>query len=236
MIIILKLTNISKSFNKKHMVINDLSITINEGIHCIIGKNGAGKTTLLNIVSSIMFPDVGDILVDEKSIYTHNNLRSHIFYVPIEPFFYERLSAKDNLLLICSLFEKDININDLEKVFEQVNLEKEVLNNPVHTFSSGMKQKLNFASMLLVKPYIILLDEPFNALDYETQEKFSLLLKEMKSQKRIIIFTSHISNTISTLADNLLVLKNGNITHQENIDKILDLNKWIKTMMSEEKS
>ncbi|UXV38790.1 ATP-binding cassette domain-containing protein [Staphylococcus simulans] len=230
----LRLKCLNKSFDKKHMVINNLSISIDDGIHCIIGKNGAGKTTLLNLISSLIFPDSGDIAIDEKSIYKHKNLRSNIFYVPIEPFFYERLSAKENLLLICSLFEKHIDISDIKNIFKMVNLEINVLNNPVYTFSSGMKQKLNFASMLLVKPYIILLDEPFNALDYETQEKFSLLLKEMQNQKHIIIFTSHISSTISTLAENIMVLKNGYIIHQEETAQISNMNEWIKKMIGGE--
>ncbi|HCD1823720.1 AAA family ATPase, partial [Staphylococcus aureus] len=86
------------------------------------------------------------------------------------------------------------------------------LNIPVYNFSSGMKQKLNFASMLLVDSNVLLLDEPFNALDHVAQKNFTRILKGLVSKEKIIIFTSHLPNTILELSENIYLLKDGCFT------------------------
>lgn len=230
----LVLDNINKRFKKNKKVLDSINMKFEDSkIYCIVGKNGAGKTTLLNVISSILFPDSGEIFINDKSIYKNTYLRSEIFYVPVSPFFYERLSAKDNLFLISSMFEKKVTLENIIEVFNKVDLSTEEINTPVYNFSSGMKQKLNFASMLLVKPYIILLDEPFNALDQKTQDSFTKLLKEMAIEKHIIIFTSHIANTILNLAEKILVLNNSTIELHKNVDDINDFHSWIKNVTYE---
>ncbi|MBS3496260.1 AAA family ATPase, partial [Staphylococcus aureus] len=87
----------------------------------------------------------------------------------------------------------------IEKTIKDVGLNIEDLNIPVYNFSSGMKQKLNFASMLLVDSNVLLLDEPFNALDHVAQKYFTRILKGLVSKEKIIIFTSHLPNTILEL-------------------------------------
>ncbi|EGQ2712990.1 ATP-binding cassette domain-containing protein [Staphylococcus pseudintermedius] len=215
----LTVKNIQKNFEKSTSVLKDITIDFDENsINCIVGANGAGKTTLLNIVSGLILPSNGNIFWDGKSILENVSLRNKIFYVPVAPFFYEKLSAKDNLKLISNLYGKDVNLELIIQVLEEVGLKREDLKTPVQNFSTGMKQKLNFASMLLVDVPVILLDEPFNALDSITQSRFSKILKNLVGQKKTIIFTSHLPNTILDLSDNIYFLKRGTIVEKKRRD------------------
>ncbi|HAY6535261.1 TPA: AAA family ATPase, partial [Staphylococcus aureus] len=154
----------------------------------------------------------GDVYLNSESIFENSTLKKEIFYTPVNPFFYENLSAKDNLYLICSLYNRKIDQITIEKTIKDVGLNIEDLNIPVYNFSSGMKQKLNFASMLLVDSNVLLLDEPFNALDHVAQKNFTRILKGLVSKEKIIIFTSHLPNTILELSENIYLLKDGCFT------------------------
>ncbi|GGI32570.1 ABC transporter ATP-binding protein [Staphylococcus chromogenes] len=215
----LTVKNVQKKFGKSISVLKDVTIDFDENsINCIVGANGAGKTTLLNIISGLILPSNGNIFLDDKSILKNVSLRNKIFYVPVDPFFYEKLSAKDNLEIISNLYGKNIGSELVIQTLEEVGLKREDLRTPVQNFSTGMKQKLNFASMLLVDVPVILLDEPFNALDSITQSRFSKILKDLRRKKKTIIFTSHLPSTILDLADNIYFLKKGIIVEKKRRD------------------
>lgn len=110
---------------------------------------------------------------------------------------------------ISSLYDKTISRTKILEIVLSVGLEEKDLSIMVENFSSGMKQKLNFALMLILSPPVILLDEPFNALDYNTQKTFHHILKRLKNEGHTIIFTSHLIDTILDLADHLLLLNNS---------------------------
>lgn len=233
----LVLENIQKKFGKSDSVLRDINISFDENsVNCIVGANGAGKTTLLNIISSLIFPSQGDIYLNGESILENNDLKNKIFYVPVQPFFYENLSAKDNLYLISNLYGKKVSQDSINHFFDEVGLKRNDLNRPVQSFSTGMKQKLNFASMLLVNAPVVLLDEPFNALDQFTQSIISKTLKRLVHENKIIIFTSHLPSTILELSDNIFFLKNGAIVENKKASFFSQdsLEEWLSINQSEE--
>lgn len=233
----LVLENIKKKFGKEDSVLCDVNISFDENsVNCIVGANGAGKTTLLNIISSLIFPSKGDIYLDGESILDNSDLKNKIFYVPVQPFFYENLSAKDNLYLISNLYGKKVSQASIHHFFNEVGLKKSDLSRPVQSFSTGMKQKLNFASMLLVNAPVVLLDEPFNALDQFTQSTFSKILKRLVHENKTIIFTSHLPSTILELSHNIYFLKNGTIVEKKKASFFRQdsLEEWLSSNQSEE--
>ncbi|MFW3537045.1 ABC transporter ATP-binding protein [Staphylococcus caprae] len=211
----LRISNIKKKFNKNETVLKDVNLSFSPStIHCIIGKNGAGKTTLFNLISSILLPDSGEITINGKSLKKNTYLRKSIYFVSSDPFFYENLNCKNNILLISSLYGKEVSKQNILSALSKVGLDKTDLDKKVSNFSSGMKQKLNFACMLIVGSPIVLLDEPFNAIDQVTQRNFSNIIKELSNSGSTIIFTSHIVNTIINLAEDIHVLSEGYIVDE----------------------
>ncbi|WP_251516220.1 MULTISPECIES: ATP-binding cassette domain-containing protein [Staphylococcus] len=233
----LELKDISKIFESEHDVLNNVNATFRDGtINCIVGKNGAGKTTLLNILSSIIMPTEGVIYYNNKNIIENTNLRKQIFYIAVKPFFYEKLTAQQNVELICNLYEVRVTRTEIKHTFNKVGLDDGDRKKAVNTFSSGMKQKLNFVAMLLVNAPIVLLDEPFNALDTQTQDLFLTLLKTLADHNHTIIFTSHITETIFKLAENICVLKEGQFQTIESasiFESTEQLEQWINNHIYE---
>lgn len=122
------------------MVLNNVNVKFRSGsINCIVGVNGVGKMILLNIISSILMLIKGDVYLNSESIFENSILKKEIFYILVNFFFYENLSVKDNLYLICSLYNWKIDQIIIEKIIKDVGLNIEDLNIFVYNFLSGMK-------------------------------------------------------------------------------------------------
>ena len=158
-----------KNVNKKMGGVNridNLTLNLSKGkIYAIIGPNGSGKTTLMNLITGLYRPDEGKISVFEYNpISDYKEVRRLIGYVPQETSLYPEFSARDNLRLYAALYLSDLNdiegkINELLKLVELT----ERADEPVKTYSGGMKRRLSIGRALLTDPKILLLDEPPHA-------------------------------------------------------------------------
>ena len=164
---VLKITNVSKKYEKK-LVLDKVNMTINRGdIYGFVGENGSGKTTIIRLITGLIFPLEGDIEIFGSNSKTHDILaaRKKVGAIVEAPSIYKNMSAKENLLTQASL----LNIKDLSKVEETLKLvglhhlynDKKKAGN----FSLGMRQRLGIAMCLLGDPEFIILDEPMNGLD-----------------------------------------------------------------------
>lgn len=192
---IIQLQNISKKFNEKELYKNfDLSVHKNDAI-TILGANGSGKTTLIKIISGLIAPDTGTILIHGKCI-----LQTRVFLMQKLGVFLEghrslfwKLSALENLMYFAGLkgiFNKEAKKRALE-LLEDFNLSS-AKDNAVETFSKGMQQKLALACTLINAPSILLLDEPMVNLDQETKKFLtSFLTAWVKKNDHTLIASSH---------------------------------------------
>ena len=171
----ISLQNVYKKI-KDDNVLNDFTYTFEGGkIYLIRGHNGCGKTMLLRLLCDLIKPTNGKIT---KSDYSYG--------VMIEnPSFIEHESAKSNLKFLASI-QKKIDNNEIEAYLKKVNLFN-VANKKVKSFSLGMKQRLAFCQAIMENPDVLLLDEPFNALDDENFTNMVNILKEIKNDKIIVI-------------------------------------------------
>lgn len=201
-----------------------------DNIYCILGHNGVGKTTLLNIIGGLLLPTSGEIKLHKKNVLKESNLRKDIFLISSESFFYKKLNAIENLKCISSLYGVNPDAKYIIKLCSHLDLTKEQTLQKIETYSSGMIQKLNFVLLKILKPKVILLDEPFNALDIKSQNILFNLLKEFHKRKHLIIFTTHFSNTVINLASKIVVLKNGEIhatKHINDVSNEKELEQWM---------
>ncbi len=224
--------NIQKKFGKDpNYVLKGIDYSFyNNEIYCILGHNGVGKTTLLNILGGLLIPDSGLIKLFNKNILNNTELRKHIFLITSDSFFYKKLNAIENLKCICSLYNIFPEDKVIEKACIEVNLTENQIKKRIETYSSGMIQKLNFALLNLINPKIILLDEPFNALDVKSQNDLCNLLKKFNRNGHLVIFTTHFSSTVFNLASKIVVLKEGVIHTTENTKDIgseEELKQWM---------
>jgi len=208
----LSIQGLHKSF-KGHMVLDNLSLKIGNGsINGIVGMNGAGKTTLLNIIWGKLAPTECTHLQWEGEPLK----ASSIAFLEAQLFFYARITGKEYLQLF-QQFYPDFDFEKWNQLF-QLPL-KEMIEN----YSSGMKKKLAFMSILASDAPLIILDEPFNNLDLETNLHLKQILSEMKKQGKTMIVTSHILEVLTSFADSIHLLNRGKITQtfqKESFDAI----------------
>jgi ABC-2 type transport system ATP-binding protein len=164
----LEIRNVSKSYDGKKKACDQINLTIEKGdIYGFVGHNGAGKTTLLKSIAGIISFDEGDILVDGKSIKTEPlEVKKVIAYIPDNPDIYETLTGIQYLQMIANIFgidqhERARKIDEYASLFDLI----QVLQQPISSYSHGMKQKLVIISALIHSPILLLLDEPFVGLD-----------------------------------------------------------------------
>lgn len=205
----LELNKISKKF-KKNLVLNDLSIVFEPGkIYGLVGANGSGKSVLFKIICGIMKPTSGLVLFDGEDYLKKYGVPKSTRAIIEETIFIESMSGFDNLKMI-SKIQNRISTDDINNVMNKVGLANEK-SKKVSEYSMGMKQKLAIAQVIMEDEDLILLDEPFNGLDFESVDNIRDLILDLKTKNKIIIVASHIKEDLYKLADQLYLLDKGKL-------------------------
>lgn len=160
------LDNISKSFGGTYAV-KDISLAVGSGeIFGLVGPNGAGKTTTIRMMTGLLRPDEGKIIIGAYDIVAEPiKAKSILGYVPDKSFLYEKLTAREFLAFISSIYnvEKSEALARMERLLELFGI-KDIEDELVESFSQGMRQRLLFTAALIHNPAVLLIDEPFMGL------------------------------------------------------------------------
>lgn len=207
----LEIKNLTKKYGKK-TVLNNLSLTMQNGIIGVLAPNGSGKTTLLKILATISSPNSGNIYLDGKDIFKMaKNYRDIIGYLPQDFGVYPSQTAESFLRYFAALkgISEDKLDYKIDELLELVSL-KDVKKKKLRTFSGGMKQRVGIAQTLLNDPKILILDEPTAALDPDERIKFRDFLIEI-SESRLVILSTHIVSDLEATATNIVFMKDGEL-------------------------
>lgn len=162
----IQLNNISKSFDGIYAV-KGLSVRVAKGeVFGLVGPNGAGKTTTIKILTGLLRPDEGSVFIGEYSIIDEPlRAKSILGYVPDRAFLYEKLTAREFLKFIASIYgiEKSDALRRIETLTNTFGI-SDITDELIESFSQGMRQRLLFASALIHEPDVLLIDEPFMGL------------------------------------------------------------------------
>jgi len=201
-------------FYRKNHVIRDLSLEWQKGgINGLVGMNGAGKTTLLRGVFGSKELKNGSIEMDGKPVTS-----SMIGFLETENFFYPKMKASE-YLEVFRLTNGSFSPESWNELFDLP------LDRLVDEYSTGMKKKLALMGVIGLDKPILMLDEPFNGVDLESNEKIKLILKKLQEQGKTIIVTSHILETLTSICDQISILLNGKIDRtasREGFDEVSD--------------
>jgi len=218
----LVLEDITKKYKDKTAVQN-VSATLHSGqLIGLIGKNGAGKTTLLKLLSTILKPTSGRILLDGQDIVKNPNvMRSTVGYLPQEVSAYPNLTVLEYLSYIASV--KGIKKNDAEKQINSLLTDFHLENakgKRMGNCSGGMKQRVGIICALLGDPQIIIIDEPTTGLDPEERIAVRNILSCL-SKERIVILSTHIVSDIEAVASRILLLQQGSLVFNGSPEELI---------------
>lgn len=194
-------------------VLKDLSFRVSAGeVLVLLGPNGSGKTTALKLVSTMLLPDAGRVLVEGANTHSDSNrARRHVgFAVAGERSFFPRLSARENLEFFAALDDvpRHERAARVEHVLGQTGL-LESGDTLVMKFSSGMYQRLGIARALIKNPSILLLDEPTRSLDAASANGFWELVRRVAEQGSAVMLATHSFDEAAAVGQSVIVLRRG---------------------------
>ncbi|MCL6576427.1 lantibiotic protection ABC transporter ATP-binding protein [Kyrpidia sp.] len=215
---ILETKNLTKAYGRR-LAVKNVSLQIPKGsVYGLLGPNGAGKSTTLKLLTGLLRPSAGDILV-----FGEPWRRKHLERIGalIEtPALYGNLTAFENLLVHATLL--GLPKGRIDEVLEQVDL-KHTGKKPASQFSMGMKQRLGIAIALLGYPELLILDEPTNGLDPLGIQAFREFIHSLPERGMTVILSSHILTEVSRLVDHIGIISDGELKFQGEISHDQDL-------------
>jgi ABC-2 type transport system ATP-binding protein len=192
------------------VAVNDISFSIGAGITGLLGPNGAGKSTLLHMLSGLLQPSSGRVLIEGQPAWRDPEIYRRIGLVPEREAVHAFLTGRQFVTFAGRLQGLADPAAAAARAIETVDLVS-AADRPVGTYSKGMRQRAKMAAALVHEPPILLLDEPFNGMDPRQRLHMMDLLRSMASAGRTILFSSHILEEVERLADGILVIYAGRL-------------------------
>ncbi|MFD1360893.1 betaine/proline/choline family ABC transporter ATP-binding protein [Lentibacillus salinarum] len=223
----LEFNHVTKRYGDGKPAVSHLNLKIEKGeFVCFIGPSGCGKTTTMKMVNRLIDITDGSILVDGKDIKEQNavELRRSIGYVIQQIGLMPHMTIKENIVLVGTLLkwtkeQKDARARELLKL---VDMPEDYLDRYPHELSGGQQQRIGVLRALAANPPLILMDEPFGALDPITrdslQEEFKKLQKELD---KTIVFVTHDMDEALKLADRVVIMRDGEVVQADTPDEIV---------------
>lgn len=223
------LRDVSRSYGRS-FALHRIDLDLNSGVvTAVVGDNGAGKSTLLDLIATVDSPTDGEITYSDVSWSQFRKTGRHrIGWISHQSPLYGELTARENLAFFARMYGLDDAGDRAGRWLEKTGLD-EAADAPVHTFSSGMTQRLALARALIHNPQLLLLDEPATGLDQQGKSFVSELLDELRQRGRIIVVVSHDFALLEGLADRLVVLRRGKVSFDEPLDHPSDLARIYRT-------
>ncbi|MGM9635670.1 MAG: ABC transporter ATP-binding protein [Candidatus Avispirillum sp.] len=218
----LKINNLTKRYGDKAAV-DSLSLHIAPGeIYGFIGHNGAGKTTTLKAAVGILPFDEGEIFIDGISVKDEPlKSKKQLAYIPDNPDLYDYMTGIKYLNFIADIFgvsaaDRKRRIEDLSRRFE---LTKD-LEQPIASYSHGMKQKLAIISAWIHEPRLIIMDEPFVGLDPKASHLLKGMMREVCDGGGAIFFSTHVLEVAEKLCDKVAIIKSGKLIRSGTMEEV----------------
>lgn len=218
---VLQIRNLNKSFKKRH-VIKDISFDVYAGeVFGFLGSNGAGKTTTIKMIMGFLFPDSGEIIINNINLEkNYEKAMSYLGGIVENPEMYKDLSGMTNIKMYSRL-HKGVTDQRIDEVVSLVGMTNRI-NDKVKKYSLGMKQRVGLAQALVHKPKLLILDEPTNGLDPNGIKELRDILKKLAHEEGIaVLVSSHMLSEMELMCDRVGIINNGEFLSVSNMSDFL---------------
>jgi ABC-2 type transport system ATP-binding protein len=207
----------------RNLAVDDLHLRVAPGeLFCFLGPNCAGKTTSIKMLIGLVRPDAGRALIAGTDVWTNGmKAKSEIGYVPDFASLYEQLTAWEFLNFIADIFrlECEVRTERIETLLEVFSL-TEAGDQPIASYSRGMKQKVIIAAALLHRPRVIFLDEPTVGLDPKSARLLKDLLRQSCREGAAVFMSTHILEIAENMADRVGIIQRGRLLFQGTVPEL----------------
>ncbi len=212
----LEIKNLCKSYKNGVKALDNVTLTISNGMFGLLGPNGAGKSSLMRTLATLQQPDSGQVLFSGMDILRHpQQLRGQLGYLPQDFGVYPKISAAqllDHLAILKGILNKKERKEQVTALLQQTNLYAD-RKRAVSTFSGGMRQRFGIAQALLGNPKLIIVDEPTAGLDPLERNRFHDLLSEI-GENVVVLLSTHIVEDVHDLCPEMAVMASGKVILQ----------------------
>ena len=218
----IEIKHVTKTFGNKTAV-DHIDLTIPTGeIIGFIGPNGAGKTTTIKMMSGVLEPDEGDILIGGKSIRSEPlEAKRRFGLVPDSPDMFLRLKGIEYLNFMGDIYDVESSLRaqriaSLAETFEM----RDALNDKILSYSHGMRQKIVLMGALIHEPQVWILDEPMTGLDPQSSFHLKQMMKEHAAKGKTVFFSTHVLEVAEKLCDKIAIINHGKIIYFGTLDDL----------------
>lgn len=209
----IEVTNFTKSIGKMN-VLENINVSLERGhLYGVVGRNRSGKTVFLRMIAGLILPTSGEVSVDGKILGKDISFPEQLGMLLEEPKFLPYLTGYDNLRMLAKIrkIASDEQIQSFMNLFT-LDWKRDV---KFRKYSLEMKRKLGIIQAVMENQQIIILDEPFNALDKSAVETLRKMLKNLKNEQKLIVMTSQNKEDIEMLCDHVLTISGGRLVKHE---------------------
>lgn len=214
----LTITNLNKTYSNGVHAINNVNLTINQGMFGLLGPNGAGKSSLMRTIATLQEADSGSIMLGNINVLTQkDDVRKTLGYLPQEFGVYPKIDAitlLDHLAVLKGITHKAERKELVESLLQKTNLWEARTKN-LGGYSGGMKQRFGIAQALIASPKLIIVDEPTAGLDPAERNRFLNLLSEL-GENTIVILSTHIVEDVKELCSDMAIINRGQVLYKGN--------------------
>lgn len=201
---VIEVKNVFKSFGK-NVLYEDISLSVEQGETVgIVGENAVGKSVLFRIIAGLEKTDKGSVVVNGRAVGVDFSFPENVGLFVNQPGYVEFYDGFTNLSMLAEIKGK-IDDKTIKEYMKKVGLDPEDKTR-VKNYSSGMKQKLGITQAIMEGQDVILLDEPFNALDFRTNHDVLVILAGLKKEKKSILLTSHQHQYLEKICDKMYII------------------------------
>ncbi|MDT8903201.1 ABC transporter ATP-binding protein [Anaeroselena agilis] len=240
----IRFESVTKTYDNGHKALDGISLTVNKGeLLAIIGPSGCGKTTTMKMVNRLVEPTGGRIFIGDKDIGTLDpvELRRNIGYVIQSIGLLPHMTIADNVALVPKLkrWDKDRYLGRVAELLRMVHLDPDVYGSRYpNQLSGGQQQRIGVIRALAADPDIILMDEPFSALDPISREQLQdELVQLQETVRKTIVFVTHDIDEAIKIADRICIMKEGRIVQIASPEQILrhPANEFVRGFIGEDR-
>ena len=222
----IEIKNIIKSYDGNKNAIEDVSIDILPGeILGFIGPNGAGKTTTMKILTGLLSPDSGSVVLNGFDIVKDpTNAKKEFGFVADDPNAFLKLKGIEYLNFMADMYEVS-SIDREQRILEFSNVLsiEGALNQKISSYSHGMRQKIMVIASLLHNPKLLILDEPLTGLDPQSSRVLKNLMRQRADEGKSVIFSTHVLEIAEKLCDQIAIIDGGKILYKGTLKNLQSL-------------